>query len=188
MSLKIGVSACLLGRTCNFNGKDLLSTFVQHLPQSVAVEFVPFCPEDSVFGTPRANLRIVGGDGFDVLDGRAKVFNEKNVDVTDRQIVGAQNLLAVLKNANVDCAILMDGSPSCGSNVILKEEAWPQGGFKRGAGVACVLLKRNGIQVFSSFDERAVVDFLNTKFPDTPIQGGFRDLKGSPKFKSLFEG
>lgn len=73
MKTRIGVSACLLGRACNFNGKDLLSDFVRQLPEIAQVEFVSFCPEDSVLGTPRPNLRIVGGDGYDVLNGTAQV-------------------------------------------------------------------------------------------------------------------
>lgn len=82
MSIKIGASACLLGRSCNFNGKDLLSEFIKRLPEIAAIEYFPFCPEDSVFGTPRSNLRIVGGDGSDVLDDKARVINEAGEDVT----------------------------------------------------------------------------------------------------------
>lgn len=86
--MKIGVSACLLGDQCNFNGKDLLSNFVNGLKQVPQIEFIQFCPEDVVFGSPRANLRIVGGDGFDVLDGKASVINEHNQDVTKTQLDG----------------------------------------------------------------------------------------------------
>ena len=66
--MKIGVSHCLIGANCNFNGKDLLSAFVKQLEDSEQIQLIPFCPEDSIFGTPRPNMRIVGGDGFDVLD------------------------------------------------------------------------------------------------------------------------
>lgn len=109
MKIKIGVSACLLGRACNFNGKDLLSNFVKKLPALAPVEFVSFCPEDLVFGTPRPNLRIVGGDGFNVLSGAARVINENGDDVTDKQIEGANQFLKKLLSAGVGHAILMDG-------------------------------------------------------------------------------
>lgn len=122
MKTKIGVSACLIGSPCNFNGKDLLSNFVIGLKQIPNVEFIRFCPEDTVFGTPRPNLRIVGGDGFDVLDGKASVIDERNCDVTAQQIEGAYQFLNRLVAEEVECAILMDGSPSCGSNVLLKED------------------------------------------------------------------
>lgn len=186
MKIKIGVSACLLGRACNFNGQDLLSQFVHTVSELAQIDFVSFCPEDSVFGTPRENLRIVGGDGYDVLDGRAMVLNESGKDITVQQIEGAQKFLSLLQNSEVTHAILMDGSPSCGSNILLKEEGWPRGGFKRGVGVSGALLRRNGIHVFSSFDERSISEFIQSSFPDISIQGSGLDLKEMPKFKILF--
>lgn len=183
--VKIGVSHCLLGSKCNFNGKDLLSAFVKQLEEIEAIQLVPFCPEESVFGTPRPNMRIVGGDGFDVLDGRARVIDEFGKDVTSSQIEGAQRFLQLLKSNQATAAILMEGSPSCGSNVILKEEAWPRGGFKRACGVTAALLKKNDIKVLSSFDEKAISEFLNEVagggFPE-----GLKNLRDLPMFKELF--
>jgi uncharacterized protein YbbK (DUF523 family) len=185
--MKIGVSACLLGRQCNFNGKDLLNHFVSTLSQNPEIEFVQFCPEDAVFGTPRPNLRIVGGDGFDVLDGKASVIDENNLDVTLHQVTGAHQFLNRLIEKEVKCAVLMDGSPSCGSNVLLKEENWPAGGFKRGVGVTAALLRRNGIQVFSSFDLKSLSQFLQTTINSFKAQNDLIDLSENPKFKTLFQ-
>jgi uncharacterized protein YbbK (DUF523 family) len=187
LKTKIGVSACLLGKPVNFNGKDLLNNFVNALSQNVQIELVPFCPEDSVFGTPRPNLRIVGGDGFDVLDGNASVIDEKGRDVTIEQVAGARRFLNHLVEQEVKCAILMDGSPSCGSNVLLKEENWPTGGFKRGVGVTAALLRRNGIQVFSSFDLKSLSQFLQTTINGFEAQPDLIDLRENPKFKTLFQ-
>ncbi len=187
MKVKIGVSACLVGSQCNFDGKDLFNHFVSSLQKNSEIELVKFCPEDTVFGTPRANLRIVDGDGHDVLDGKAKVIDENGQDVTSLQIQGAQKFLDLVKQSQIGCVILMDGSPSCGSNVLLKEEGWPRGGFKRGIGVTTALLKRNGIQIFGSFDELAISEFLATKLDQFPVATGLRNLKDLPKFKALFE-
>ena len=186
MALKIGVSSCLLGNKCNFDGNDLLSAFVKKLSENNQIEFVPFCPEDSVFGTPRPNLRIVGGDGDDVLNGKATVINQNDQDVTKEQIQGAHLFLNKLVNSNIKYAILMDGSPSCGSNVLLKEDGWPRGGFKRGVGVAAALLRKNGIQVLSGFDELSISIFLKSFIQDIQFAEGLRDLKDFPKFKPLF--
>lgn len=186
MALKIGVSSCLLGNKCNFDGNDLLSVFIKKLSENNQIEFVPFCPEDSVFGTPRPNLRIVGGDGDDVLDGKAAVINQNDQDVTKEQIQGAQLFLKKLMGSNVKYAILMDGSPSCGSNILLKEEDWPRGGFKRGVGVAAALIRKNGIHVLSGFDELSISIFLKPLIQDIQFDDGLRDLKNFPKFKSLF--
>ncbi|MBC7419388.1 MAG: DUF523 domain-containing protein [Bdellovibrio sp.] len=185
--IQIGVSSCLLGTKCNFNGTDLLSNFVKELQNNNHVTLVPFCPEDSVFGTPRPNLRIVGGDGFSVLDKTAVVINENGQDVTKEQIDGAHQFVSKLLASNIKYAILMDGSPSCGSNVLLKEEHWPAGGFKRGIGVTAALLKKSGITVFSSFDELTISNFLNSILKDFQSKVGLKDLKDFPKFKALFE-
>jgi uncharacterized protein YbbK (DUF523 family) len=188
MKVKIGVSACLLGAKCNFNGTDLLSAFVEELENHDEVEFVPFCPEDAVFGTPRPNLRIVGGDGFDVLEGRASVLNEHGQDVTKEQIDGANQFLRHLVGAGVTCAILMDGSPSCGSNVLLKEEKWPAGGFKQGFGVSAALLRRNEIVVLSSFDELSISNFLSSVLENFKAsKSNLKDLKDLEKFKALLQ-
>jgi uncharacterized protein YbbK (DUF523 family) len=187
MKIKIGVSSCLIGTKCNFNGKDLLSPFIKELQKSNKIEFVPFCPEDSIFSTPRPNLRIIGGDGFDVLDGKAKVINENGTEVTREQIEGANQFLKTLNSLEVKYAILMDGSPSCGSNVILKEENWPGGGFKRGVGVSAALLKRNNVTVLSGFDELSIIHFLNSVIDQFSFPTGeLKDLKDFEKFKYLF--
>jgi uncharacterized protein YbbK (DUF523 family) len=186
IKIKIGVSGCLLGAKCNFNGNDLLSKFVQELQSNDNMELIPFCPEDKVFGTPRPNLRIVGGDGFDVLDGKAFVIDENGKDVTALQINGANQFLNHLMSSKVKYAILMDGSPSCGSNVLLTEENWPAGGFKKGTGVAAALLKRNEIAVFSSFDELSISKFLSSIIENFSPKEGLKDLRDFAKFKHLF--
>ena len=89
-------------------------------------------------------------------------------------------------SANVTHAILMDGGPSCGSNVLLKEEGWPSGGFKRGYGVSAALLKRNNITVFSSFDEFNISAFLSSALKNYTQKEGLKNLKDSPKFKPFF--
>lgn len=187
MKVKIGVSACLLGQKCNFNGQDLFNAFVDQISKSSEVEIIAFCPEDFIFGTPRANLRIVGGDGNDVLDGLAKVIDEHGNDVTQKQILGAKEFLERLQSQNVDLVFLMEGSPSCGVNVLLNENDWPRGGFKRGSGVAAALLKRNGIEVVGSFDEKSISEALQAKQISFHSNKSLMNLKDLPQFKMLFE-
>ena len=187
VSLKIGVSACLLGDKCNFNGQDLFSQFISRITKISNIEIVRFCPEDFAFGSPRANLRILGGDGYDVLSGRAKVIDENGKDVTQLQIQGAKEFLSRLKAMEVGMALLMEGSPSCGSTILLNEENWPRGGFKRGVGVTAALLRNNGIDVIGSFDERTIFAILRSKGISFETEKDLTDLKDRPKFKSLFE-
>ena len=54
----------------------------------------PICPE--ILGglsTPRNPAEIVGGDGFDVLENRAKIIDSQGNDVTKEYINGAMKAL-----------------------------------------------------------------------------------------------
>jgi uncharacterized protein YbgA (DUF1722 family)/uncharacterized protein YbbK (DUF523 family) len=61
-TIKIGVSACLLGKKVRFDGGHKRSRFIT---DSLAghFEFVAFCPEVAIgMGTPRQPIRLVGDD------------------------------------------------------------------------------------------------------------------------------
>ena len=77
----IMISACLLGVNCRYDGDnsacyDLLN-FLDH------VIFIPFCPEQlGGLPTPRPPANIKGGNGYDVLSGKATLINAAGEDVT----------------------------------------------------------------------------------------------------------
>jgi uncharacterized protein YbbK (DUF523 family) len=76
------VSACLAGRACRFDGSANPDDAIAGMVASGRAVLV--CPEvDGGLGTPRPRSEIVGGDGSDVLAGRARVVTEAGVDVTD---------------------------------------------------------------------------------------------------------
>jgi len=184
--MKIGISSCLLGTKCNYKGEDILSNYLKSLDDNYDdIKFVKFCPEESVFGTPRSNAKIIGGDGNDVLDGSAKVFNEQDIDVTDQYIKAANNFLKVLKDKEVEAVFLTEGSPSCGVNVILKDEGWPRSGFKKGVGVTTALLIKNNIKVIGSFDEKLINKSLSVGIEDINVDEGLKNLADNPKFSAL---
>ncbi|MCH5583828.1 DUF523 domain-containing protein [Shimazuella sp. AN120528] len=140
------VSACLMGVHCRFDGKHSLDTEVQKLVKEGKA--VPVCPEQmGGLSTPRLPAEIVGGDGEDVLDGKAKVITIEGEDVTDAFIRGAEEALRVAKSVGATEAILKERSPSCGSCVIY--DGTFQGKKQAGNGVTAALLKRNGISVSS---------------------------------------
>jgi len=81
------VSACLLGVNCNFEGKNWLNVELQ--AEFMKGPLFPVCPEVlGGLGVPRVPSEIVGGDGGDVLDGKAKVVNMLGVDVTEQFVKG----------------------------------------------------------------------------------------------------
>jgi uncharacterized protein YbbK (DUF523 family) len=107
---------------------------------------IQVCPEeDGGLATPRPPAEIVGGDGHDVLAGRAQVMTATGRDVTQIYIDGARKALEAAKAAGATRAILKSRSPSCGKGVIY------DGTFSRtpsiGDGVTAALLAQNGIEV-----------------------------------------
>lgn len=143
------VSACLAGCECRYDGRANPAKKVSELvEQGRAVQVCP--EEDGGLATPRPAAEIVGGDGHDVLDGRAKVMTSDGSDVTAAYIRGAEEALATAKEAGATKAILKSRSPSCGKGAIY------DGTFSRtrveGDGVTAALLARNGIDVVTESD------------------------------------
>ena len=118
---------------------------------------IPYCPEIAGgLPTPRAGAEIVGGEGIDVIRGKARLINENGKDVTNQFIKGAKNTLKVAKMHHATMAILKQGSPSCGSRFIYDGSF--SGKTIPGKGVTAALLEQNGIKVFSeeNLDEAAL--------------------------------
>lgn len=142
------VSACLLGINCAYTGKS--NKCPQLIKKLKGKNIIPICPEQlGGLSTPRDRARIVGGDGKNVLDGKAKVktFNDK--DVTKEYLKGGREILKIAKMIGAKEAILKAYSPSCGCGQIFTEDFL---GKKRGDGTTSALLKRNGIKVTTELD------------------------------------
>ena len=128
---------------------DLLS-----LPNLTATSF---CPEQHSLGVPRGTPDIHGGDGNDVLDGRARVFDQGGNDLTTAMIDGANAMLEHARAERSELAILTDMSGACGSQVISDGCRFDQERhYRRGSGVAAALLARAGIPVCSQRDFRTL--------------------------------
>ncbi|QGH34156.1 DUF523 domain-containing protein [Gracilibacillus salitolerans] len=149
------VSSCLAGLEVRYNGTHSLDNRISKLVGENKA--VTICPELlGGFSTPRDPAEIVGGDGEDVLDGKAKVVEKSGKDVTELYIKGAYATLKKAKKINATIVVLKENSPSCGSSMIYNGE------FKDkkivGTGVTSALLKRNGLQVIS--EEQFVEDII----------------------------
>lgn len=137
-------SACLLGVKCRYDGLGKANKQVLKLLETELL--IPVCPEQlGGFSTPRASAEIQGGDGFDVLDGIAKVFDSKKDDVTDSFISGAAEVLKVAQMYGIKSAILKQRSPSCGNGEIY--DGTFSGKVIAGDGVTTALLKKEGIEI-----------------------------------------
>ena len=154
--LRVMVSGCLAGRACGVNGTSYGDhPLVARLLSLPNVRAVDFCPEDVAFGTPRATPDITGGDGFDVLAGRARMIDDAGVDGTDAILVAAKTMRDRAVEANVHLAVMMDISAACGSSVIY-EGPRSLKVYRLGPGVAAALVIEAGIPIVSQRDERTL--------------------------------
>ena len=139
------VSACLLGIPCAYDGGARLQAGLTALAARGRV--VPVCPE--VAGglpVPRPPAEIVGGDGDDVLDGRARVVTVEGEDVTEAYLRGAECALGTARRYGIVTAILKQRSPACGVSCIY--DGTYSGRLIPGQGVTAALLRRHGVAVW----------------------------------------
>ncbi len=117
------ISACLLGVTCRYDqGSRPVPKLIEKLSNR---HIIPVCPEQlGGLSTPRPAAHIVGGDGFDVLEGKAGVFVRMDPgikagkDVTAQFVKGAEQCAMLARIFDVRHCYLKARSPSCGLSPI----------------------------------------------------------------------
>lgn len=152
------VSACLMGQAVRYDGSDKKShhRIVQRWMSEGRI--VSVCPE--VAGglpIPRPAAEIVGGAGWSVLAGAAKVMDAAAHDVSSAFVQGAQQALAIATKKGIRIAVLKEGSPSCGSSFIY--DGTFSGSKLADMGVTAALLQQAGLHVFSE-NELELADAL----------------------------
>ena len=139
MKKNILVSACLLGKSCRYDGKSKPCERVIAL--SNTYNLIPICPE--VMGglpTPRTPSEICG-ELVLMKDGR---------DVTENYNRGADATLKIAEVNGAKIAILKAKSPSCGKGMIY--DGTFSGTLTAGDGVTVEKLTRVGITVLTEND------------------------------------
>ena len=110
--MKILISSCLLGEKVRWNGAQKLNSDLISWCKENSIELIPVCPEDELFGTPRAPINLVQiEDKIESFMGAKKVTNklkEKSIEIFDR-------------NPDAVGFIGMFGSPSCGISIGVKK-------------------------------------------------------------------
>lgn len=138
------VSACLAGIPCRYDGRAKPDP--QIIDAVARGSAIPACAEQlGGMSTPRPPAEIVGGDGTDVLDGRARVVTTDGDDVTEEFVRGAHQVLEIARRARAQQAVLQARSPSCGCGEIY--DGTHSGARVAGDGVVSALLKRHDIEV-----------------------------------------
>ena len=135
----IGVSACLLGENCKYNGGNNYSEKV--IDYVKGHEVIPVCPE-VLGGLP------VPRDPAEIVDGFVKHKDGSSVDNEFK--AGAEKALEILVDKGAELVILQSRSPSCGVGTIY--DGTFSGKLVPGDGVFVELLKKYGINVLDVED------------------------------------
>lgn len=109
MTIRLGISACLLGRPVRYDGGH---NFDQFLVDELGrfVEYVPVCPEaEAGLGVPREAMRLVGDPEHPRL-----VTVSTGTDLTDLMAAWAERRVQELEAEDLSGFIFKKDSPSCG--------------------------------------------------------------------------
>lgn len=154
----IGVSACLAGCPCRYDGQANTVEEIKRLIQNE--QAVAFCPE--VLGglaTPREPAEIIGGSAEDVWNGSAKIITITGKDVTESFKKGALATLTEIQKHGITSVILKANSPSCGSSMVY--DGTFSGHKIIGKGLTAALLKRHQITVTDEHHCEALLNSVN---------------------------
>lgn len=158
LTMKILISACLLGENCKYSGGNNRNPRVLRFVQGH--ELVPVCPE--VLGglpTPRPPAEIVEG----------RVCNCAGQCVDEAFRLGAQRALQAALDAGASLAILQSRSPSCGVKQIYDGSF--RGRLIAGQGVFAKLLTEQGFSVIDAEDVDAEGGPEQIRIPEDPRKG-----------------
>lgn len=139
----IVVSACLAGIRCRYNGQPYPVSAVAGLLEKGCT--IPLCPE--VLGglpIPRMSVEQVNG----------RLLTAAGEDVTGPYMAGAEAALAIARLAGCTAAVLKSRSPTCGCGEIY--DGTFTGRLRSGDGIFCIMLKNEGISVYTESDLTAI--------------------------------
>ena len=187
--LPVLFSACLTGLLCGYDE----SSYGNHMLIAELLKYknlrgVRFYPEHSSFGTPRSLCNIHGGDGYDVLNHKAKVLTEEGEDWTDGMIEGAKQMTEFALKNNVKLAVMMDISAACGSQVIYKgHRLISDKKYQKGVGVAAAYLQLNGIHIITQRNHRSLQLLFQKLDPEFKVDPNAKDHDELDWYKEYFK-
>eukprot|EP01029_Cantina_marsupialis_P010148 TRINITY_DN23195_c0_g2_i1.p1 TRINITY_DN23195_c0_g2~~TRINITY_DN23195_c0_g2_i1.p1 ORF type:complete len:170 (-),score=34.77 TRINITY_DN23195_c0_g2_i1:52-561(-) len=106
--MKLGISSCLLGTMCRYDGGHSRDKFIVN-ELSNYFEFEAFCPERLVFPTPRPAIRLVRSSGEVTIR-----TSNNNEDVTETITEISKELASKIEDNELCGFILKSKSPTCG--------------------------------------------------------------------------
>ncbi|CAM3613752.1 hypothetical protein VA7868_04423 [Vibrio aerogenes CECT 7868] len=136
---KILISACLYGEAVRYDGHHNQLTHPVLKQWQAQNRLIVFCPEVSAgLPTPRAPAEI---------QPEGRITDSTGADVTAAFETGSAQALALCQHHQIQLALLKEGSPSCGSQLIYNGRF--EGKKIPGQGQTTAVLRAHGIRVFS---------------------------------------
>lgn len=127
--MKIGVSACLLGNHCRYDGSGAKDGFIVE-ELSKYFELIGYCPEEPLFGTPRDTIRLVE------VENQVRVHIGKNgQDVTESLQKSSKVFADKAKQKKLCGFVLKSKSPTCGMERVKVYQEKNAPSEKKGVGV-----------------------------------------------------
>ena len=187
--LRILVSACLVGVKCGVDGDNYGEyPSVLKLLNYDNVKLIQFCPEDLSFGTPREMCDIYGGDGFDVLEGKARVLTSSGIDWTDGMIKASEKMLKVADDNKIELAIMMDVSAACGNHVIYDGNRHAENKkYQIGMGVCGAQLSKAGYKIISWREYESLEILYSQIDPTHEVNKDAQDFDQHEWYKGYFK-
>ena len=106
--MKLGISSCLLGTLCRYDGGHSQDRFIID-ELGKYFDFIPFCPEKMVFTTPREAIRLT------TKDGEVRVITSNtSIDVTQKVEDISKELVDQIQEDEICGFIFKSKSPTCG--------------------------------------------------------------------------
>ncbi len=138
----VGVSACLLGQKCRYDGSGLYHEKMEEITEKI----YPICPEVLAgFSIPRLPCEFLNGDGNSLLLKKGKIITFLKKDITKQMILGAKKAIQACKEQNIKVLYLQQGSPSCGYGWIY--DGTFTGNKKEGNGIFTAMALKEGMKI-----------------------------------------
>jgi uncharacterized protein YbgA (DUF1722 family)/uncharacterized protein YbbK (DUF523 family) len=107
--MNLGISSCLMGSNCRYDGGHSRNEYVVDQLSS-HFNLVPFCPEAIIFGTPRDAMRLV-----EYKDGSVHVeFTNNHQDITKELSDISKKEAARMEREQLCGFVFKSKSPTCG--------------------------------------------------------------------------
>lgn len=174
--IRIGVSACLMGRACRYNGTAKRCDWASVGTEDAGVVWLPFCPEQAAgLGTPRPPIELVGRDAVAALldpPGIYEVASRRDVTAALRGACAQQADRWYAFADAPDAFLLKARSPSCGRCSPLHDWSGQKIGTAPGEWARTLSVRFPGTPVFTEEELPALAAWIAQKRAETGPAGG----------------